>query len=56
MLDDEPLEDISDDILALDAKSETDKAVKLKKNMHKQARRNRATHRKEALERYEADY
>ena len=35
--DDEPLEDISDDILAPNAKSETDKAVKLKKNRPKQA-------------------
>ena len=53
--DDEPLEDISDDIPAPDAKSEIDKALQLKKNRHKQARRNHATHRKEALERYEAN-
>ena len=54
-LDDKPLEDIFDDIPTPDAKSETDKAVQLKKNRHKQARRNHATHRKEALERYEAN-
>ena len=53
--DDEPLEDISDDSPTPDAKSETDKAMQLKKNRHKQAQRNRATHRNEALERYEVD-
>ena len=53
--DDKPLEDISDDSPTPDAKSETDKAVQLKKNRHRQAWRNRATHRKGVLEHYEAD-
>lgn len=51
-----PLLDISVDALSVADEMEEQKATRLKKNKQRQARRNCAIHRKDEMERYEADY